>query len=164
MYWINFVAWSLRSLLVNEFQSGKYSGPSPVLPNATIGEQILIELGFSDANGDAYGYDWTWWGFLFSLGAALFCMIISIAFLNRIRYATGGSLVTDQGSDEIEEYDPSQDAKIPFTSVDLTFKDIHYFVNSSITKDTLELLKGIDGIVRAGKMTALMGSSGAGTF
>jgi ABC-type multidrug transport system ATPase subunit len=42
----------------------------------------------------------------------------------------------------------------------LTFTDIHYTVRSSITKEDLELLKGVDGFVEAGKMTALMGSSG----
>jgi hypothetical protein len=50
--------------------------------------------------------------------------------------------------------------EIPFQKVNLTFTDIHYTVRSSITNEDLELLKGVDGFVEAGKMTALMGSSG----
>ena len=49
-------------------------------------------------------------------------------------------------------------AELPFQKVNLTFKDIHYTVISSIGKDKIELLKGIDGVVEAGKMTALVSS------
>jgi ABC-type multidrug transport system ATPase subunit len=44
----------------------------------------------------------------------------------------------------------------------MTFEDIRYSVKASTSDETLDLLKGIDGFVEAGKMTALMGSSGAG--
>lgn len=44
----------------------------------------------------------------------------------------------------------------PYRLVNLTFKDMHYTVTSSISNEKLELLKGIDGFVEAGKMTALM--------
>ena len=42
----------------------------------------------------------------------------------------------------------------------MTFKDIHYTVKASTSKDKLELLKGVSGYFASGKMTALMGSSG----
>ncbi|KAL7562290.1 hypothetical protein ACA910_014509 [Epithemia clementina (nom. ined.)] len=51
---------------------------------------------------------------------------------------------------------------VPYKRVDLTFRDIKYSVKSSISDEKLELLKGISGIVETGRMTALMGSSGAG--
>ena len=50
--------------------------------------------------------------------------------------------------------------EIPFQKVNLTFKGIHYTVNASTSNEKLELLKGVDGFIEAGKMTALMGSSG----
>lgn len=48
---------------------------------------------------------------------------------------------------------------LPFTRVDLTFTNIHYYVKASTQKEILEFFKGIDGYFLAGKMTALMGSS-----
>jgi len=61
--------------------------------------------------------------------------------------------------DEDEDVDVST-VEIPFQKVNLTFKDMHYTVTASTSNEKLELLKGIDGFVEAGKMTALMGSSG----
>ena len=87
-------------------------------------------------------------------------MILSVIALKRIRFSTGASLVTDAGTDEQEAFDESTAVAIPFTRVDLTFAGIHYTVISSITNEELHLLNGIDGVVEAGKMTALMGSSG----
>lgn len=46
------------------------------------------------------------------------------------------------------------------TGATLTFKDIHYTVTASTSKEKLELLKGVSGFFASGKMTALMGSSG----
>jgi ABC-type multidrug transport system ATPase subunit len=51
---------------------------------------------------------------------------------------------------------------LPFQPANITFTDVSYSVKSSISNDTIELLKGVDGYFVAGKMTALMGSSGAG--
>lgn len=47
--------------------------------------------------------------------------------------------------------------EIPFNKVNLTFKGIGCTVKASTSDKTLELLKGVDGVVQAGKMTALMG-------
>jgi ABC-2 type transporter len=160
IYWINFFAWSLRGIVVNEFQSGKYdsfmSGTS-----ITVGAQILTQFGFVDANGEPFSLQWAVWGLLVTFGWAIISMITSVACLKNIRFATGASLVTDKGSDEQEVLDTSTAVAIPFTRVDLTFTNIHYTVVSSITKEELTLLNGIDGFIESGKMTALMGSSGA---
>ena len=64
----------------------------------------------------------------------------------------------DSGDDDDEE--PAGEVVLDFQKVNLTFKDIHYTVTSSITKETLPLLNGITGFLAAGKMTALMGESG----
>jgi len=89
-------------------------------------------------------------------------MLVSIYCLNHIRFATGKSLMTDKGSEEMEPIHESDIVRMPFKSANLTFKNVRYVVKASTTDEQLELLKGVDGVVEAGKMTALMGSSGAG--
>jgi len=89
-------------------------------------------------------------------------MICTTYFYSHIRFATGKTLVTDKGDDVVKTIDTKDIVTIPFKRVDLTFRDLHYTVKASTSDERLELLKGIDGVVHAGKMTALMGSSGAG--
>jgi hypothetical protein len=56
-YWINFVAWLLRSLSVNEFQSEKWD---TVEENGnTQGENTLILFGFT-LNGEPFAFPWVW--------------------------------------------------------------------------------------------------------
>lgn len=145
----------LRALAVNEFDSGGYDNLTP--SGLTEGETLLTRFGFVN-KGEPFGYEWVWWGFLFSLAWAVVAILGSSFFLDRVRFVTGASLVTDKGS--VQEEVAAEEVEIPFQRVDLTFKDIHYTVTASTSKEKLELLKGIDGIVEAGKMTALMGSSG----
>lgn len=159
LYYVNFVAWALRGLVVNEFDSGKYDSIVPGT-NYTEGQMALIRFGFTDGDGEPYTRVWAWYGLLFAIGSALVAVLATTYFLKNLRFATGQSLVTDMGDDEMEE--PEEHVQIPFPRVTLTFEDVHYFVQSSITKEQLELLKGVDGVIEAGKMTALMGSSGAG--
>jgi hypothetical protein len=51
-----------------------------------------------------------------------------------------------------------EEIELPFQRANLTFKDVRYTVKASTSDEILELLKGVDGFVEAGKMTALMGS------
>jgi hypothetical protein len=163
-------AWILRGLVVNEFDSGKYdelvniTSPDGNITTKTEGDAIISRFGFTDSNGDAYTFEWAGWGILFTLLWAILAIYGSTYFLSTIRFATGGSLVTDKGDDEVEEIDEADMVAIPFKRVDLTFNDIHYTVKASTSDEKLELLKGIYGVVEAGRMTALMGSSGAGRF
>lgn len=75
-------------------------------------------------------------------------MLGSTILLRRVRFETGKSLVTDQGDNEVEEIEEADMVAIPFTKVDLTFKNIRYTVMSSISKEELTLLKGIDGYIK----------------
>jgi hypothetical protein len=161
-------AWILRGLVVNEFDSGKYdelvniTSPDGQIATVTEGEATIIRFGFTNSDGEAYTFEWAGWGILFTLSWAILAIYGSAYFLSSIRFATGGSLVTDKGDDEVEEIDEADMVAIPFKRVDLTFKDVHYTVKASTSDEKLELLKGINGVVEAGRMTALMGSSGAG--
>jgi hypothetical protein len=154
IYWLNIFAWALRGLAVNEFDSGKYDGPSEV-PGMTIGDVILSRFGFVDGNEDPYTFEWAWWSVIYSLGVSLMAIVASTVFLGVVRFATGKSLSTDS-DDDSEEAEPPEIIQLPFQKVNLTFKNIHYTVTSSVGNEKIKLLKGIDGIVEAGKMTALV--------
>jgi len=162
IYWINPFAWILRGLVVNEFASGAYDYPLSNTSDTTVGEEILIQFGFSDGDGNAYTLEWAGYAVGFCFALSLAAVIWTTWSYNHIRYSTGKTLVTDKGSDEMESLDETVLVDIPFTRVDLTFSDLHYYVTASTSDEQLELLKGIDGVVYSGKMTALMGSSGAG--
>lgn len=159
VYWLNYIAWDLRAIVVNEFDSGAYD--TEVAPGLTEGEAILTQYGFT-LNDEPFDRIWVLYGVLVSMVCAIASLIVTAYALSHIRFSTGKSLVTDQGDDEIEEIPQDQEVTIPFQRANLTFKDVHYTVKSSISDEKLELLKGIDGVVEAGRMTALMGSSGAG--
>jgi hypothetical protein len=159
LYWINFMAWALRGLAVNEFASGKYDEPSGI-GNSTVGELTLSRFGFVDGSGEPFAYEWAWWSVLFSLLCCIFSVTASTFFLSKIRFATGRSLANLIDDDEDEDdSSANEQIKLPFQRVDLTFTDIHYTVKASVGDEKLELLKGIDGIVAAGKMTALVSES-----
>jgi hypothetical protein len=157
LYWINFCAWALRGLAVNEFASGKYDEPSGV-GDSTVGELTLDRFGFSDGNGEPFTFEWAWWSILFSILCRILSVSASAFFLLKIRFATGGSL-SNSIDDDDEDDNVIEPIELPFQRVDLTFKDIRYTVKASVGDDKLELLKGIDGIVAAGKMTALVSES-----
>jgi hypothetical protein len=155
LYWINFSAWALRGLAVNEFDSGKYDEPSGI-GNSTVGELTLSRFGFTDGNGEPFTFEWAWWSVLFSILCCILSVSASAFFLSKIRFETGRSLANLKDDDEDEDDDAKEQIELPFQRVDLTFKDIRYTVKASVGDEKLELLKGLDGIVAAGKMTALV--------
>ena len=102
---------------------------------------------------------------MFCIGLCIVSIIGSVWCLTHVRFATGGSLGGNEGdtSDNADEKrSTSQPASLESKGATLTFKDVCYTVKASTSKDKLQLLKGISGYFAAGKMTALMGSSGAG--
>jgi hypothetical protein len=157
VYWTNIFAWSFRGLVVNEYQSGKYDYPSQV-EGLTQGELVLTQLGFVDREGKAYGFEWAGYALLFSLLICFVSVIASSILLVKVRFATGRSLANDFIEEEEDKNGQIEEVStvLPFQKVDLTFRDVHYTVISSIGNEKLELLKGIDGVVSAGKMTALV--------
>jgi ABC-type transport system involved in Fe-S cluster assembly fused permease/ATPase subunit len=85
-------------------------------------------------------------------------VLVTVYFLSKWRFETGKPLAL--GDFEQEEEPDAAQLNIPFQKANLTFKNIHYTVKASTSDEKLELLKGIDGYVEAGKMTALMGATG----
>jgi hypothetical protein len=119
---------------------------------------VLQQLGFVDRNGQAYGFEWTYYSLLFSVLICIVSMAAASLFLDTVRFETGKSLANDSIEKTEDKNVEIKHVKteLPFQEVNLTFKDVHYTVTSSIGKETIELLKGIDGVVAAGKMTALV--------
>ncbi len=120
----------------------------------------MTQLGFVDSNGQAFGFEWAWYSLLFSLLICFLSLPLASYFLVKVRFATGKSLANDSIEEEEDKNQEMKkvETKLPFQKVNLTFKDIHYTVTSSIGNEKIELLKGIDGVVEAGKMTALVSS------
>jgi ABC-type multidrug transport system ATPase subunit/ABC-type multidrug transport system permease subunit len=164
IYWMNLFAWISRAVVINEYQSGRYD--TIVSEDGTTeGEAIMERFGFT-FKGEAYEYVWVWWTVLFCVGLCIVSNASSVWALGHVRFATGGSLGggedTGKKPAKSSETADTNDVSLETKGATLTFKDVNYVVKASTTKDKLHLLKGINGYFAAGKMTALMGSSGAG--
>jgi hypothetical protein len=148
--------------VVNEYDSGKYDEISgfydPLLgKNLSVGELVLKNVGFVDRKGAPYTFEWAGYALLFSLMICIMAVIMSTIASMKVRFATGKSLSNARIEEaEDEDKEVSVETALPFQKVNLTFKDIRYTVTSSIGKEKIELLKGIDGVFEAGKMTALV--------
>ena len=124
-----------------------------------MGEDVLTAFGFT-IKGEAFDYVWVWYTVLFAIGCCLLSILGSVWCLNHIRFATGGSLGGIE--DTAKDSDEKEESTLEMKGATITFKNINYLVQASTTKEKLHLLKDISGYFPAGKMTALMGSSGAG--
>mmetsp|Transcript_30603 Transcript_30603/g.46305 ORF Transcript_30603/g.46305 Transcript_30603/m.46305 type:complete len:1119 (-) Transcript_30603:2392-5748(-) len=162
LYWINPFGWAMQALVANEFQIGtKYDGISVF--GVTGGAFFVNQKGFIPG-GERVGFS-----FAFLVPFTVIFVFILTIVLKKVRYeGTKINTVKDQDIDE-KEKKKSEDVvsqsivtQLPFTRVDLTFKNITYDVVASTTGETLKLLKNVNGFMKAGRMCALVGSSGAG--
>lgn len=150
VYWWNPFAWAYRALIINEFQSARWDDP----------EASLALVGYSTETGN----EWVLLAFLYMGFYFILCCVLTALGLTYVRDTGGGrpeSSGSSRDTDATEEHDKPR-IEIPFTPVDLSFKDICYDVSASKGKGTLRLLNNMSGIFRRGRMCALMGSSGAG--
>jgi len=165
IYWINLFAWTIRAVVINEFESGEYDEVVNPQTGETQGEAIMRQFGFT-LDGEPFHFVWTWWTVLFCIGLASVSIIMSVWCLNHVRFVTGGSLggeeATADQSMKTSKLTNSQAESLESRGATITFKNVNYVVTASTSKDKLHLLKGISGYFEKGKMTALMGSSGAG--
>lgn len=168
IYWANFFAWLLKGLAINEFQSGAYENINP-LSGETMGDTILDRFGFS-MNGEALQYEWVWYSLAFAAGVGLISIVTSTFFLANVRYESGKpadfpsspSKTNDGGTEGGTEAAADDSFDLPFKKASLTWKGMYYTVKASTSNESITLLNSVDGYILPGKMTALMGSSGAG--
>ena len=84
----------------------------------------------------------------------MLAILANTFLIMRIRFRTKPPGKEADESVDVQLIDGEGD--LPFQKANITFKNICYSVKSSITKDEIILLKGVDGYFEAGKMTALM--------
>lgn len=181
LYWWNPFAWIYRALgkcvgecyktacfsailltleffhvVVNEFYSARWPDPEAILSNS----------GFIAPNGSPYGQEWVAYAYAFAIPYSILCTVSTALSLTYIRSeggtGVGGSEKADDSSMLSEDEREAKTIEIPFTPVTLSFQDVCYDVTASTSKETLRLLNNVNGIFRAGRMCALMGTSGAG--
>ncbi|KAF1329408.1 Atp-binding protein, partial [Globisporangium splendens] len=182
IYWINPIAWCVRSLAVNQYRNERfeectYEGVDYCGPfGKKMGE---YSLSLFDVPSEK---EWVWYGAAFMVFSYVFFMFLSFLALEYHRFESPEN-ITIGGSDEdatTDEYGIMQTPKGSpsgstvilevneqreknFIPVTVAFKDLWYSVpDPSNPKETIDLLKGISGFAHPGTMTALMGSSGAG--
>ncbi|OQR85438.1 ATP-binding Cassette (ABC) Superfamily [Achlya hypogyna] len=179
IHWLDPLAWSIRSLAVNQysaarFQVCEYKGINYCELNGdTFGNAQLKQYGVKT------GKEWIWYGVIYLLFCYVLYMVLSYLALEYIEYDPAEhTILVDDNVECLNEEDnktyheapitPSQ-AVVDVTStrasvpVTLAFVDLWYSVpNPTKGEPDLKLLKGINGYALPGTITALMGSSGAG--
>ena len=151
-YWINPFAWAYNALVVNEVYSGGEEDPAAV----------LVANGFVTADGQVFDRSWIGWSILYMIVYWLLCTIGTALGLTYWRAKSKGSSAPKTTERTEGENGTTPKIEIPFKPLILSFQNICYEVTASTSSDKLLLLKNVNGIFRPGRMTALMGTSGAG--
>ncbi|GAB9476807.1 Atp-binding protein, partial [Globisporangium polare] len=184
IYWINPIAWCVRSLSVNQYRNERFEvcNYDGVEYCATFGKKMgEYSLSLFDVPSEK---EWVWYGALFMVFSYVFFMSLSYFALEYHRFESPENVAVGNGDDDDStgEYalvstpkmvaSPSGSTVIlevneqrekNFIPVTLAFKDLWYSVaDPANPKESIDLLKGISGFAHPGSMTALMGSSGAG--
>ncbi|KAI9979575.1 hypothetical protein PInf_028962 [Phytophthora infestans] len=155
MYWFSPVSWALRSNMLSEFSSDRY----------TL---------FSISEGTEY----IWFGIVVLIAYYFLFTTLNGMALHYIRYEKykGVSVkpLTDKAQDDdnvyVEVATPhaadgankgGNSGGLPFTPSNLCIKDLEYFVTLPSGEEK-QLLRGITAHFEPGRMVALMGATGAG--
>ncbi|GMF26666.1 unnamed protein product [Phytophthora lilii] len=183
-YWIDSVAWSIRSLSVNQYLAPKfdvceYGGINYCTRfGTTFGKYSLKLSGFPTDEA------WIYLGWLYFVVGYLVQVFAAHLVLEYKRYESPESITVVQadldakgGPPDAKLHTskvspaPEEHVAIPVTTprtrappVTLAFHDLWYSVPMPGGKkgEDIDLLQGVSGIAKPGTMTALMGSSGAG--
>ncbi|RLN97073.1 hypothetical protein BBJ28_00013635, partial [Nothophytophthora sp. Chile5] len=190
LYWLNPVAWTVRSIAVSQYRSSKldvcvYEGVDYCTAyGQTMGE---YSLGLFDVPTDE---GWVVYGIIFLVASYAVLMLSSFFALEYQRYERPEHIALPQEDVEDPEsynllasplaasHNASQVSaevvlgvenfhhKMKVPPVSVAFKDLWYTVTvpggRGQPTQSLDLLKGITGYALPGSITALMGSTGAG--
>ena len=148
------MAWALQGLAINEFTSDKYYNEQ-----GHVGEQFLLVRGFKTDR------EWVWYTFAYMIPFTILSGLVLGIVLRYVRIEPEMSTLKPKNKIQFGQAavdNDEEDMNLPFTPVDLTFDKLVYEVKASTSGETLKLLNEVSGIFAAGRMVALMGSSGAG--
>ncbi|TMW67915.1 hypothetical protein Poli38472_007587 [Pythium oligandrum] len=191
IYWLNPIAWSVRTLGINQYRNShfdvcEYDGIDYCKQYGMKMGEYRLHL-FSVEPDRA----WLWYGIVYLAGGTLFFMALAALVLEYKRYEAPYTMLNGDEDNSLTPIMPDSDSSSESRSyglvtaplkdshavvdihrsshhgrvapITIAFRDLHYSVpNPTNPKEDLELLKGINGFALPGKMTALMGSSGAG--
>ena len=154
IFWINPMAWAQQGMIYNQFTSSKVSLYSCEVNGKviTLTESAIEIRGWRMENVGVV--------FAFLLPFTLVFSVITWLAMKYIRLQPDRQHV--KKSVNIGSIVKAIELSIPFTPADLSFENLVYEVNASTADDKLRLLNEVSGVFRAGRMCALMGSSGAG--
>ncbi|KAG2506622.1 hypothetical protein JM16_009120 [Phytophthora kernoviae] len=162
MYWFSPISWALRSNMLSEFSSSRY----------TTAESAKLLASFSISQGTEY----IWFGIIVLVVYYFVFTTFNGLALHFIRYekykGVSVKAMTDNvAPDEtvyVEVGTPSapgsgvvKSGGLPFTPSNLCIKDLEYFVTLPSGEEK-QLLNGITAHFEPGRMVALMGATGAG--
>ncbi|ETI46677.1 hypothetical protein F442_08871 [Phytophthora nicotianae P10297] len=184
LYWITPVSWTLRALAIIEYRSAAldvcvYDGIDYCTTEGTTMGKYYLQL--FDIKSEKI---WIFYCVIYMAVFYVTCMTLGYLALEYKRYETPENVgVSTKKTEEDDAYrlasTPTSNASksltasevvvdvsarnSTFTPVTVAFKNLRYSVpKPSNPKESIELLKGISGFALPGKMTALMGASGAG--
>ncbi|POM66313.1 ABC Superfamily, partial [Phytophthora palmivora] len=183
-HWISPMSWSVKALSINQYRSDSMD----VCVYDDIDYCTKYGMTMGEYYLDLFGIDteksWVVYGMIYTASIYVVFMFLSYLGLEYLRYETPENVDVSEKPIEDESYRMIETPKNTgsagttdeyvmdleanaheknFVPVTVAFQDLHYFVpDPHNPKESLELLKGINGFAVPGSITALMGSSGAG--
>lgn len=157
----SFVFVLFQGLVSNEFMSTKYEDAAD---GFSFEEDFHGGEVFLQVRGFHTGREWIWYSFAFMIPFTFFSGLVLGIVLKTVRIEPEVTSVKKKNQVEFGKAgeEGSTSFNLPFTPVDLTFEKVVYEVKASTGDETLKLLNEVSGVFSAGRMVALMGSSGAG--
>eukprot|EP00798_Chlamydomonas_sp_ICE-L_P016439 gene16439-22657_t len=163
VYWMNPLAYAIRALLVNEMNTDDWN--TSVMYGGQSTSVGLIALDLRSYQTDTW---WVWVSIGVLLGASFVLLLIQaycLAYLDALK-GSGAAHAEEVVEEEVTALGTvvgKKSTSLGFTPFHLAFRNIKYSVpKPGNTSEELHLLKGISGVFSPGRLTALMGASGAG--
>ncbi|KAG3111244.1 hypothetical protein C6341_g27863 [Phytophthora cactorum] len=157
MYWFSPISWALRSNMLSEFSSDRYTDAQ--------------SKKFLDSFSISQGTEYIWFGVGILLAYYFLFTTLNALALHYIRYekysGVSAKTLADSKVDDVyvevntpgasEEIKTAKGSGLPFTPSNLCIKDLEYYVTLPSGEEK-QLLRGITAHFEPGRMVALMGS------
>ena len=145
----------MQAMASNQFLSSKYQGYNCIIDGdvTNLGKLQLNAYGWHSS-----GREWIGYAIAILLAFILFFGNVTWLALEYVRLEPERPDLKKGVS--IGKTHETAEFSIPFVPVDLSFDKLVYEVTASTSKDKLRLLNEVSGVLQAGRMCALMGSSG----